>query len=179
MLHKGDNSMKRLVPLILPLLLAATPLAAEPGSIGYVDMQVLLDKSKMGQKAQEALKEKFAGKQEEFAKEEQSIRQLQQTLARDEALMSQTELDKKKGELKARVEAFQKQVAEAQQALVQEQNKLGVEILEPAQGIIEEVAKDKKVTAVFERRQSGLLYIDEGVDLTPEVIKRLDAKTKN
>jgi outer membrane protein len=93
--------------------------------------------------------------------------------------MSQTELDKKKGELKSRVEAFQKQVAEAQQALVQEQNKLGGEILEPAQGIIEEVAKDKKVTAVFERRQSGLLYIDEGVDLTPEVIKRLDAKTKN
>jgi outer membrane protein len=170
--------MKQLVPLILPFLLSTPALAAESGAIGYVDMQVVLDKSKMGQQAQQALKKKFEGKQQEFAKEEQSLRQMQQTLARDQALMSQTELDKKKAELEKLIGAFQKKATEAQQALVQEQNKLAAEILEPAQAIVAAAAKENKVSAVFERRQSGLLYIDDGLDLTADVIKRLDAKSK-
>jgi outer membrane protein len=170
--------MKQLVPLLLLLLLATPALAVEPGPIGYVDMQTVLDKSKMGQKAQQKLKDKFDGKKQEFAEEEQTIRQMQQTLARDEALMSQTELDKKTAEIQKLVDAFQKKAAEAQQELVKEQNKLGAEILKPVEGIIAAVAKDNKVSTVFERRQSGLLYADESVDLTPEVIKRLDAQGK-
>lgn len=170
--------MKRLVNLFLPLLLTVPAFAADPGPIGYVDMQVVLDKSKAGQQAQEALKKKFGSKQEDFAKEEQSIRQLRQTLSRDAALMSQAELDKKNAELKTKMEAFEKKAAETQKALMSEQNKLGAEILAPVEGIIAAVAKDKKVTAVFERRQSGLLYVDEGVDLTAEVIKRMNAQKK-
>jgi len=170
--------MKRLLPLILLSLLATTAFAAGPGPIGYVDMQIILDKSKMGQEAQKALKEKFAGKQREFAEEEGSIRQLQQTLSRDQALMSQAQLDSKSAELKKKVNEFEKKAAEAQKALMEEQNKLGSEILKPVEGIIAAVAKDKQVSAVFERRQSGLLYVDPGIDLTAEVIKRLDAKGK-
>ena len=168
--------MKQFVPLILLLVLAAPGLAAEPGPIGYVDMQMVLDKSKKGQQAQEVLKKKFGGKQQEFAQDEQSIRQLQQTLARDQALMSQSELDNKTAELKKMTEEFQKKAAETQQALMKEQNKLSGEILAPVEGIIAAAAKDNKVSAVFERSQSGLLYIDEGLDLTAEVIKRLDAQ---
>jgi outer membrane protein len=171
--------MKQLMPfLILPLLLATPAIAADPAVIGYVDIQVLLDQSKMGKQAQQALKDKFEDRKQELTQEEQSIRQVQQTLARDQALMSQTELDKKTSELEKSVREFQKKAAEAQEALVQEQNKLGAEILKPAQAIIAQVAKDKKVSAIFERRQSGLLYIDEGLDLTAEVIKRLDAQGK-
>lgn len=170
--------MKHLIPLILPLLLTTSAFAAEPGPFGYVDMQMILDKSNMGQQAQKALKEKFAGKQQEFAEEENSIRQLQQALERDQALMSQAELDGKSAELEKKVNEFQQKAAEAQKALVEEQNKLGSEILKPVEGIIAAVAKDKKVSAVFERRQSGLLYVDPGVDLTEEVVKRLDAQGK-
>lgn len=172
--------MKPILPLIFLSLLAiaTTAFAADPGPVGYVDMQIILDKSKMGQDAQKALKEKFAGRQQAFAEEEGSIRQLQQILARDQALMSQTQLDSKNAELEKKVNEFQKKAAEAQKALMEEQNKLGSEILKPVEGIIAAVAKDKKVSAVFERRQSGLLYVDPGVDLTAEVIKRLDAKGK-
>lgn len=178
MLCNGEISMKQLVPFVLPLLLATPAFAAGPGPIGYVDMQVVLDKSKMGQQAQETLKKKFEGKQQEFAQEEKSIRQMQQTLARDQALMSQKELDKKTAEIDELVQAFQKKAEETQQELVREQSKLASEILKPAEGIIAAAAKDNKVSAVFERRQSGLMYIDEGLDLTAEVIKRLDARGK-
>jgi outer membrane protein len=172
--------MKPLVRRILPLLflVTATSQAAEPVSIGYVDMQTILDKSKMGQQAQAALKEEFSGRQQKFVEEEKSIRQLQETLKKDQALMSQAELDKRKAEIQGRAKKLQQEAGQAQQELVREQNKLGSAILGPTQAIIAAVAKEKRVSAIFERRQSGLLYIDEGLDLTPEVIKRLDAQKK-
>jgi len=171
--------MNRLLPLVLSLLLTTPINAAEPVSIGYVDMQVVLDKSKMGQEAQKALQKKFSGRQQKLAEEEQAIRQLQQTLARDQALMSQAELDKKNAEIRERIQALQRKAARMQRELAQEQNKLGSAILKPAQEIVTALAKDRQVFAVFERRQSGLLYIDEGLDLTAEVIKRLNAKEKD
>lgn len=173
--------MKLLVTCILPFLflLATTPHAAEPGSIGYVDMQVVLDKSKMGQEAHASLEEKFAGRENKLTEEEQSILRMQNTLNRDQALMSEEELDKKKAEIQGRIGKLRQEAAKAQQELAAEQQKLGKAILEPAGATIEAVAKDKGVTAVFERRQSGLLYIDEGLDLTAEVVKRLDAQQKN
>lgn len=163
-----------LVPFLI--LLMAPAHGTETGSIGVVDMQVVLDKSAMGQQAQQALKEKFASRQEKFLEEERSIRQLQQTLARDQALMSQAELDKKTKDIQGRIQAFEKMAGQAKQDLMQEQNKLGNKILEPAQAIIVALAKEKQLSAVFERRQSGLMYIDDGLDLTAEVIEQLNAK---
>jgi outer membrane protein len=171
--------MKQLVILVFPFLLATPSFAAEPKPIGYVDMQKVLDKSRMGQQAQKTLKEKFEGKQQELAKEQQSIREKQQTLARDQALMSQAELDKRSAEIEKLIQTFQTKAAEMQKQLAQEQTKLASGILKPAEQIIATAAKNNKVSAVFERHQSGLLYIDDGLDLTAEVIKQLDAKTKD
>jgi len=170
--------MKQLLSLALVLVLVMPLVQAQAGPIAYVDMQAVLDRSKAGQKARGALKEKFAGRQEELAKEEQAIRQMQQELAREQALMSQAMLDKKNAEIKERIAAFEQKASAAQREFVQEQTKLGNQILEPAQALITVLAKEKRVGAIFERRQSGLLYVDESLDLTDEVIKRLDAKQK-
>jgi outer membrane protein len=170
--------MRRFAPL-LTLLAFCNPLpAADAVSMGYVDMQQVIEKSKLGQEAQANLEEQFAKPQEELAKEEQAIRKLQETTGRDAALMSQAELDKRKAELEERVMILQRNAAAAQQKLSQEQVKLGAGIIKPAQEIIAELAKEKKLSAVFERNQSGLLYIEDGLNLTDEVIKRLDARSE-
>jgi len=170
--------MKQRILFILPFLfLLVMPVqAAKPGKVGYVNMQEVIDKSKPGRQAQETLKEKFGDRRQKLAEEQESIRQLQQTLDKDKALMSQKELDKKTAEIGKRKKKFQQQVVELQKEVAQEENKLANQILKPTPAIIAAVAKDKQVSAVFERRQSGLLYIDEGLDLTAEVIKRLDAR---
>ena len=91
--------------------------------------------------------------------------------------MSQAELDKRKAEFQERVSQIQRKAAMAQQELSQDQAKLGGGIIKPAQEIITELGKEKKLTAIFERSQSGLLYVEADKNLTDEVIKRLDAKT--
>ena len=162
----------------LALALVCLPLAAaEPVSIGYVDMQRVIEESKLGKQAFATLQEKYAEPQAVLQKDEKEIMQLQQNLARDGALMSQAELDKRKGELQERIALIQRKAAMAQQELSQDQAKLGSGIIKPAQEIITELGKERKLTAIFERSQSGMLYVEEDRNLTTEVIKRLDAKT--
>jgi len=176
--------MKRCFALFAPTLLGAamamsTPgLAADAVNIGYVDMQQVLEKSKLGQRAQATLKEKFGPRSEEFAKEEQAIRQQQQTLERDKPLMSKDQVKKKEEELQKAIETFQKTAGTTQQELVKEQQKLGQAIVGPAQEVVQALSKEKKMGMVFERGQAGIIYTDSALDLTKEVIKRLDEKTK-
>lgn len=164
--------------LFATLALTNPGLAADAVSIGYVDMQQVLEKSKLGQRAQETLKAKFGPKSEEFAKEEQGIRQQQQTLERDKPLMSKDQIKKKEEELQKKVEAFQKTAGATQQELTKEQQKLAQAVVGPAQEVLQALSKEKKIGAVFERNQAGLLYIDSDLDLTKEVIKRLDERAK-
>ena len=176
--------MKQRLALFVPALLGAVMAATAPShaadaiNLGYVDMQQVLEKSKLGQRAQATLKEKFGPKQEEFAKEEQAIRQQQQSLERDKPLMSKDQIKKKEEELQKSIEAFQKSAGATQQELVKEQQKLGQAIVGPAQEVVQALSKEKKMSVVFERQQAGLLYIDGGLDLTKEVIKRLDDRAK-
>lgn len=165
-----------LLPALLACALAAPALSKETAVLGYVDMQIVLDESRMGQAAQTSLEEKFTGRREELGKEQRAIEQMQQALARDQALMSESELEKRTVEIQQRMRRFQGEAVEFRQQLADEQGRLGAEILEPAREVIAEIAREKSISAVFERNKSGLLYIDEGVDLTAEVINRLDAR---
>ena len=121
----------------LALAACCAPLsAAEPVTIGYVDMQRVIEESKLGKQAFAALQEKYAEPQAALEKEEKGILQLQQSLARDGALMSQAELDKRKAEFQERVSQIQRKAAMAQQELSQDQAKLGGGIIKPAQEIV-------------------------------------------
>jgi outer membrane protein len=170
--------MKQLAVFVAALAMSAQCLAAEAQTIGYVDMQQVLQESKLGKQAQEKLKEKFGPKSEEFAKEEKAIAQQKQALERDKPLMSKDQIKKKEDEIQKKIEAFQKSAGGIQQELQKEQQKLAQAIVGPAQEAVQALSKEKKMGMVFERGQAGIIYTDSALDLTKEVIKRLDEKSK-
>ena len=45
-------------------------------------------------------------------------------------------------------------------------------------GIIAELAKEMKLNLVLEASESGLLYAEEGMDLTSKVMEKYDAKSR-
>jgi outer membrane protein len=170
--------MKQLAVFVAALAMTGPCLAAEAQTIGYVDMQQVLQESKLGKQAQEKLKEKFGPKSEEFAKEEKAIAQQKQALERDKPLMSKDQIKKKEDEIQKKIEAFQKSAGGIQQEVQKEQQKLVQAIVGPAQEAVQALSKEKKMGMVFERGQAGIIYTDSALDLTKEVIKRLDEKTK-
>jgi len=164
------------VALSLSIILPAH--AASNTSIGYVDMQKVLEESKLGKRLQEQLRKEFEPRGKELAVEEQEIQRMQQSLERDKPLMSKDQAAKKEKEIKSRIEAYQKKALPIQQELMKIQQEKGREIIAPAREAVNTVAKKKKLGMVVERGLAGMMYIDASLEITAEVIKQLDASTK-
>ncbi len=154
-----------------------TAFAEEASTIGYVDMQRVLEESALGRRAKERLEEKYGPQRASFAQEEQAIRQMQQTLQRDRPLMSEEQIKKQEAEIQERIQGFQEKASATQEELLAEQQTISQEILGPALEAVDQIAKQQKVSAVFERSRAGLLYADDGIDLTDEVLTKLDANS--
>ena len=143
-------------------------------------MQQVLEKSKLGQRAQETLKEKFGPRSEEFAKEEQAIRQQQQTLERDKPLMSKDQIKKKEEELKEKIECLPEEPpVPPSRSWPRSSRSLGQAIVGPAQEVGPGPVQGEEDERGL-RAQPGraALTSTSGLDLTKEVIKRMDERTK-
>lgn len=146
--------------------------------IGYVDMQRVLEESALGKTAQANLQERFGDEQRAFAEEEAAIRQLQQKLERDKPLMSTAQVEKTEQEIQTRIKKFEEDFAKIQRQLAQAQQQEGQKILKPARDAVVSVAKKRKIDAVFEASQAGVVYLDEDGDITDAVIEAMDASTR-
>jgi outer membrane protein len=162
-------------PLFFALFsfLLATP--AIGTEIGYVDMQRVLEDSDLGKAAQANLEERFGDDQQKFASAEAEIVQLQQALERDRPLMSKDQVEKKEKEIQERIQTFEQEFAKIQRQLAQAQQQEGAKILQPARDAVITVAKKRKLGAVFEANQAGVVYLNEDGDITEEVIKAMNA----
>jgi len=160
--------------LAMPLVLSSPLRASE---IGYVDMQRVLEESQLGKQAQANLQERFGDEQQTFAEEEAAIRQLQQTLERDRPLMSAAQVEKTEQEIQDRIKKFEQDFAKIQRQLAQAQQQEGQKILPAARDAVISVAKQRKIDAVFEANQAGVVYLDEDGDITDAVIKAMDTST--
>ncbi|MBK1642428.1 molecular chaperone Skp [Chromatium okenii] len=170
--------MRLLILITLSLLMTLPVLAANTTGIGVVDMQQVLEQSKLGKRLQEQLRQEFEPKTRQFAEEEKEIQALRQAFERDKALMSKDQAEKQEKQIVARIEAYQKKTQPLQQELVKVQQTKGREIVTPAREAVNTIAKKKKLALVIERGQAGMLYLDPAADITAEVIEELDTRTK-
>jgi outer membrane protein len=147
--------------------------------IGFVNMQQLVNDSKLGKAGQEELKkvrDKLLGpitaKQKELADLQTKI-QTQQNLVAPAVLASmQREGERGTRELQALQESYQIEVEQKQADLIQN-------FSAKVQPIVEAVRNEKGLWAVWvPTNESGLYAVHPGLDLTPEVLKRLDAAYK-
>lgn len=168
-------SVRLVAPVLMLLLASAVALPTFATEIGYVDMQRVLEESDLGKTAQANLQERFGDEQQAFAQEEAAIRQLQQTLERDRPLMSEAQVETKEEEIQARIKQFEEDFAKIQQQLMQAQQQEGQKILQPARDAVISVAKKRKLGAVFEANQSGVVYLDDSGDITEAVIEAMNA----
>lgn len=170
--------MTRSSLLLAFLLLLAPVWALASGAVGFVDMQKVLEDSKLGQRLQDQLRAEFEPRGQAMAEEEQAIRKLQQDLERDGPLMSAEQVKKTETEIESRITAYQEKGNALQQEILKVQQNKSREIIEPARKSIDAVAKKKKLGMVIEPGMSGLLYVDQTLDITADVIEHLDANTK-
>jgi len=160
--------------------------------IAYVDFQKILDESVEGKKAQQKLEEEFGDTKNMLEKKSQEIRELQNQIEKQKDILSSMALEEKKNMLQVKYRSFLQQ-----KMMLQEQyNNKFVQLVKPMQreisDIISEIGKERGYTIIFKYDKSAktdesslaeflffptaVAYINPGVEITDEVLKRYDAK---
>lgn len=172
--------------ITLPALLAVASLTAvftapvhaeEPARVGYVDLRKVLIESKAGKHNKAEIEKLIKQKQEQLQKEEQKIKGLQQAYEKEQLLLTEQQKKDKQKEFQDKVQAFQKLQGESEQEVRRKDGEYSQKAIEEIRRLVADLAKDKKLMLVFERSAQPL-YAEPGPDLTAEVLKRYDAKTK-
>lgn len=162
---------------------AATPKPApEPpapfpqdAKIAFVNVQEVANQSQAGKDASAKLKSLQDKKMADLQAKNKQLQDM--TAKRDQggAVLS----DSARAQLEKDIENLQRQIQFDQQTAqsdMQDQvNELQADFQKKLVPIIEQIGKEKGLHAVFSQGDAGAIYIHPGLDITQEVIKRLDA----
>ena len=98
----------------------------------------------------------------------------QQGLAADPNSLEAAQLQRQLEDRMVQMDRLQQDV---QQELGTRQNELTAEITQMVGQIIETIGSDQGYTFIFNSIQSGLVFVDPSMDITDEIIERLDTAT--
>lgn len=173
--YKLNNSFLKLVALTIFLFaFCSKVLATDSMKIAVVDIQNVLDNSVAVvdlRKSMDTLSEKLHG---EMSAKEASLKTLEAEIVKKRGILKGEEFDKE-------VNDFYKKVSDTQHEMQQKKAKLEQSHAEAIQvvhqntlDIIAELAKEKKFNVAIPISQ--ILYTDDNLTITQEVIARLNKK---
>jgi len=165
---------------IITLLIGISPYAgaAETPKLGYVDLQEALYVSDAGKKAVNVVTGEKERLQKELDKKQNDLKKMGEEIEKQGYLLSDETRSKKEKEYQEELKNLNRFFQDSRDKLQEKERKLTKKIIDDLLKIIEEVGKEKGYTFIFEKNESRLLYSDKAVDLTDEVVKRYNVKSK-
>ncbi|WP_296304708.1 OmpH family outer membrane protein [uncultured Desulfovibrio sp.] len=162
-----------LLTLALSLMLAGAAFAADAAApltpkIGVVDMQAVATQSEPAKAAKEKMEKQFGKERESLEKQGEALKKKAEDLKGPKAseekklafIKSKQELDQKTRNFMRKVE--------------QEEVKLRQDMVTMVFNATYEVAKRKGFTFVVDITAGGVLYADQSMDLTPDVLAEVN-----
>jgi outer membrane protein len=171
--------MKKFV-LLLPLLMLLNPvaMAADQPAIGYVDVRKVLLESKLGKKNKAEFEKMIKEKEGALGKEEEKLKAMQESFQKDQLMMTDEQKMARQKTFQEKADAYQKMVRDAKQEIGKKDNEYTSKALTEIRAIVADLAREMKLSLVLEASESGLLYAEQSMDLTPKVMEKYDAKGK-
>jgi outer membrane protein len=180
----APNTQKPTTPA--PATPAAPPPAAaeaprpypEGAKIAYIDMQGIASGSAEGKAFSARIADLTKKKTAEIAEKSKTLDSAKQKQQSSVGIMNDTArlaLEKEIDKLTREVQFAQQ---EAQSEVQQLQTELQVDFQKKLNPILEQIGKEKGLHMLVDIQNSGAVWVDTGLDLTTEIIKRLDSATK-
>ena len=159
-------------------ILAGVPLVAQDvvsSKVGVFNADRVLAESQSGVQALALFNQLRDQRVGELQVQQNAINGLQQqamtaTVGSPEAARLQRELE----DLMLRLERLEQDV---QQELGTRQNQLTVELMQAVANIVSTIGEEGGYTLIFNAVQSGLVYVGPTLDITDEVIQRINAES--
>lgn len=155
--------------LLLGLLVSANMQAAEL-KIGFVNVARLLEKAPQAERAKKELEREFSPRDKKLVAEQKEIKQMEERLAKDAAIMSESERDRLDKEILGRKREAKRAQDEFREDFNLRRNEeltqLQKEIFEAIQSLAKEDRYDLLLT-------DGVVYASDTIDVTSKVEDKL------
>jgi outer membrane protein len=158
--------------------LATAASADEGNAIAVVNIGQVMRESTAAKMVREQLESKYKGFQADISKKQESLQKEDQELGKKKSVLSKEAFEEKASEFRKKVTEAQKDAQTKKVMFDNASARSSEEIQKAVTGIVAELAKEKGfVLAVSsENPTSQILYADSKLDISAEVIKRLNDK---
>jgi len=161
--------------LLLVMALCTSAYAAD--KVGYINLQRLVNESKMGKDARADIQKMRQDKQAMLTTKLRDINKLRDFINKEGSKMPPAERRAKVELLQKLYKEYQRLVADAKEDITREDRQLVAIILEKANDILKKVAKKKKYTIIL-KDPNAIGYLNPDVDITDLVLKELNKKKR-
>jgi outer membrane protein len=149
---------------------AASPAVAAELKLGYVDAVRLLEEAPQARDATKRLKEEFAPREDEIAKMSDQVKKMEDALARDGAVMSETERRNQGLDVMSR----KRELRRLQEEFREDVNIRRNDALSGLQDLIKETIQEVGSAGGYDLIFfEGIAYANSKLDITDEILKGL------
>ena len=150
----------------------------EGAKIAYVVLQRIANESADGKASTAKIQALQQKKATELNEKNKQLQTIQQRLEKEASVMSSTaqaDLQKQAERLQTEIQRF---TQDAQQEIQDLQNQLMQAFEQRIQPVLRQVGQEKGLHFIINAQDSGIVWADEGLDVSADVIKKLDAVAK-
>lgn len=147
----------------------------EGAKLAYINLGLIAQNSSEGKAASSKIEELQKKKQAELQEKNKQLQAAQQKLNSGATVLN----EQARGDLQKDIDRMQREIQFSQQNAQAEVQDLTAELQEQFRKklipIIEGIGKERGLHVIFSAGDAGMVWASPGLDLTQEVIKRLDA----
>jgi len=160
------------------MLFALAPARAQQAlpapAVVVVDMTQIMRESKAAKDIQTQVQKEMDAYSKEVSLQENDLKVLRDELERQRTVLAPEVFNARSQDYQQRYTALDRDVQMKRQQMQQSYSEAMTKVESAALQIVADVAKERKANMVVAK--AALLYMDDGLDVTAEVTKRLDQK---
>jgi outer membrane protein len=173
--------MRRIALLLVAAVgLAAVPAGAQtPLKIGYINSQVILEQAPGARQAAEQFDSEMQALRAQLQPAADSLDQLIQQYEAQSGTMSADAKQRREQTIVQRRESLPERAAELETQAGQRRSELVQPVMDRITAVIENLRVEAAYHIIFDVAAGSIIAADESLDITDEVIRRLQADTGN
>ncbi len=150
--------------------------SAQTTKIAFVDLEYALNNVDEGKKAKVVLEQNYKQKKAELETQSQNLIRMENELKSQTLVLSDEARRKREQELEEAVTKYEQDKKRAFEEWQKKEASLTRDLLGGLTEIVQEIGKEGGYTFILERHDASVLYAQDNVDLTKQVIDRFNKR---
>lgn len=166
---------KFFLPILMSLILVSAAQAQSVVKLGYIDSQAILNQDPGARQAQQQFESDMTRYRAEVDQLGQELQDLIGRYEQQEAMLSEEAKGNRQEEIRLKQSQYQQRIADLEQQAGVRQAELVEPVMERINAVIEDIRADGAYSIIFDVAAQGIIAADPVLDLTAEVVRRLQA----